>query len=327
MSKNNKKSNTIFFIRSLAFLAVVLAIFIVLELVVYQKPSVHYGWDYIYNEDEDVDILIMGSSHVQHGIDAIYLNENLDKSTVLLTSKSQSIIQSYYNLVEVLKYKDPQLVVIESYSIIYPALEWMIDTQKEGLILTNLDNMKPSLSKYMSAYATLGFEGYSVFQIFRRTSRNEKLITAIKNPADTFNQVFNPIKWIMETTYGYYLSEPGEDISIDKYRDGLDTKIDLNFELPINNMIYLEKIITLCQKHDIELELIKVPVIKNAYYMSGNVALQKYLSDNDHDIAAINLMDEKHGIDLVASDFSDNNHLSRTGATKVAIWLTKRWQE
>lgn len=70
---------------------------------------------YAYTEDNPVDILILGTSHSQCGINTLKLSKSLDASVYNLAMPAQGIGQTYYTLKDALKHCKPKIAVIGLY--------------------------------------------------------------------------------------------------------------------------------------------------------------------------------------------------------------------
>ncbi len=322
MQNNDKKSRVI--IRAIAFVIVFFLIFSFIEAFTYDHTKAFDGWAYIY--DTDIDVLIMGSSQAA-SFDAAYISEQTDTNTVILSSGAQSIKQVYFNLKEALKYQSPDLVIVEEFSIIEDTLLWMKEEGLYGLALANLDGMKMSPLKLQAAFSTLSFDGYGVFHTMRESGKTERFIFAAKHLKLQLQRLFYPKERILQPLKGTILHNPDTFATLEQYEDSLAREIDESFILPSENVVYMEKVIKLCIENNVELELIKTPMIKNASSISGHYAIEKFLDNNNYNINAYNLMDKKYNLDCTFEDFSDINHVSESGMRKISDWLASHINE
>ncbi len=317
MFGSDKKTYVI--IRAVAFVMVFIAIFAFLEALTYDHDKVYDGWKYVY--DGDIDILIMGSSHVHTGFNAEYITEETGKSTVILSSGAQNIKQLYFNLVETLKYQKPEVIVVEEFSIIEDTIAWMKETDAIGLALSNLDGMKMSPLKLKAAFSTLGFDGYGVFQIMRESGKTERFIFALKHIKLAVKRMFTPKEKPFSETRGTEPSVTVENNLSERYNESLVHNIDKSFMLTNQNIKYMDKVIELCKENNIKLEFIKTPLIKNQSSISGHYAIEKHLEEQGYDINAYNLMDKKYNLGMELTDYADINHVSESGMKKVSDWF------
>lgn len=317
MINSDKKNKVIF--RTICFIMVFVVLFAYIEAISYDGKGIYPGWAYVY--EDEIDVLIMGSSQAHSSFDAAYLTQQLNKSTVVLASGSQDIKQTYFNLLEVLKYQKPDIVFIESHSVIDDTLSWMMKNNNHGLILINLDGMKMSLTKLRSAFSTMGFEGYGVFQIMRNAGKTQRLISALSNIGKRTRNIFYPRNYVLNQARGYALFDATQDFGEKKWNDNLVPVIDYDFVLPKENVKYMEKIIRLCDKNDIDLEFVKVPQVKKSEMTSGHLAMIRLIEEKNYDVNAYNLMDPTVGLDFEMDDFGDINHLNAKGSKKTSDWL------
>ena len=76
-------------------------------------------WDafYDFTEDNQVDVLLLGNSHLYTGINPKNLSNILGVNSFILASPGTHIGDSYYSLKEALKSCNPKVVVIETFGI------------------------------------------------------------------------------------------------------------------------------------------------------------------------------------------------------------------
>ena len=313
--------NTKVLIRAIVFVILFVLLFAFLEAFTYDYSTAYDGWAYVYTDD--IDILIMGSSEAHASFDAPYITEQTGKSTVILSSGAQSAKQIYFNLIEVLKYQKPELIIVEEFSVVEDTLSWMRENNLYGLALANLDGMKMSPLKLRAAFSTLGFEGYGVFHIMREAGKTERFIYSVQHMRSRLTHLFDPERKELSPTRGTVLTIPESTATVTQYEESLTREIDKSYEIPKENIIYMDKIIELCSENGIELEFIKTPLIKNASSISGHYAIQKHLEEMGYDIKTYNLMDTSLGGDYLYEDFADLNHVSASGMQKVSDWFVK----
>ena len=103
-------------------------------------------WTNFYAQEKDsVDILILGNSHANAGIDQDVIRAKLNANVVTLATRGQNIYQSYYCALEAYKYQTPEVLIIENF-LFY-----------ERLTMEAFVNQDPTINDYMKRYLT--FEG------------------------------------------------------------------------------------------------------------------------------------------------------------------------
>ena len=289
-------------------------IFAFLEALTYDHHKEYNGWAYVYQTD--IDVLIMGSSQADASFDAKYISEETGKNVVILSSGAQSAKQLYFNLIEVLKYQKPELIMVEEFSIIEDTLSWMDENGLYGLALLNLDGMKMSPLKLRAAFSAVGFDGYGVFHIMREAGKTERFLFALKHLKLQIKRIFKPEEKWLSPYKGTIYHTPETLATEEEYLESVSRTPEEGFELPRENVRYMDKIIALCKKNGIEVELVKTPLIKNASSLSGHEAIVGHLKETNSDVKAFNLMDEESGLTFQFEDFTDVNHVSASECLK-----------
>jgi hypothetical protein len=110
------KTKKIFFKAFLLLLLGVLTMMFFNFLILKENPSIS-TWDAFYDQEENtVDILFIGNSHIGNGLDLNIINAKTKSKTNTLYGYGQTLPQVYYNLKEALKYQNPKLIVLETYT-------------------------------------------------------------------------------------------------------------------------------------------------------------------------------------------------------------------
>ncbi|WP_159022153.1 hypothetical protein [Formosa sp. L2A11] len=109
-------------------------------------------WDNFYAQEKNsVDILILGNSHANAGIDQNILQAKLNSNVVSLATRGQNIYQTYYCALEAYKNQVPEVLIIENY-LFY-----------ERLTMDAFVNQDPTINDYMKRYLT--FEGKKIGEV------------------------------------------------------------------------------------------------------------------------------------------------------------------
>ncbi len=76
-------------------------------------------WDsfYKFSKKNNVDVVLIGNSHLYSGINPKNLSNTLGVNAFILASPGTNIADSYYCLEEALKVSEPKLVVVETYGL------------------------------------------------------------------------------------------------------------------------------------------------------------------------------------------------------------------
>src|SRR5690554_3479302 len=73
-------------------------------------------WNEFYNQEKNtVDILILGNSHANSGLDLDIIDAKIGGKSVSLATRGQNIYQSYYVALEAYNYQTPEILIIENF--------------------------------------------------------------------------------------------------------------------------------------------------------------------------------------------------------------------
>jgi hypothetical protein len=76
-----------------------------------------WAFFYDYSEAKDVDVIILGNSHVITGVDPFVLSSAISSTCFILGNSGTGIIDAWFQLGEALKHTRPKVVVLETYCI------------------------------------------------------------------------------------------------------------------------------------------------------------------------------------------------------------------
>ena len=272
------------------------------------------NWDYIYNTSYEIDVLFMGSSLIFTSLDPHVIDPMINKNTFNLGSSGQFIIQTYYNLIEVLKYRKIKLVVLDVNSIITNR-----EDQKIGFIYNNLSGMKFSRNKINSFLNSIDNNNNSgVLEISKMSyyKQFEYIVSLIvkekfnwKNRIKSIQEIISNNNEIQHTK-GFLGRE--SIIKLNDFYDIDNSNIEYK-KISKENLDYLEDFINLCQKYDIDIILLETPTLIN----------RKIDNQLDYYIEKYNIkyydFNNNYSLNFKREDFSDKLHLSRNGARKFSL--------
>ena len=214
--------------------------------------------------------------------------------------------KSYYLLEEMLKYEKPKVVVYNVLAMKYG------EPQKESYNRMTLDGMKWSASKIKAIKASMlpeeKFITY-VFPLLRFHSRWSEL------KEEDFKYIFN--KPIVSQS-GYLVNKGVQPV--DKVPTG---KPLADYNLPEISYTYLDKMVKLCKENDVELILMKAPLLYPYWYKEWDEQIKNYAKKNGLTyINYLNLTDEV-GIDYTKDTYDGGLHLNVYGAEKMSRYFGK----
>ena len=263
----------------------------------------------LYNHTGDAyDVVLMGSSHMNGGIDPNVLWHQYGITSYNYATGGQPIDVTYYLLKEVLKKHNNPVVVVDLYY-----LGLTDEYGEEGYIRYVLDNMKFSINKLDAILNTTPSKervNY-VFPIFKYHDRWKEL-TAID---------FN------DTPSAYYTK--GFEAGIEKYAkdDSSNSPTTGTVDLPPKMEDYLNKIIDLSKKDGFKLIFTNTPYDYNSTAETNNWVKEPAKMFNEvaaiakqNDIPFINYCDkmEEIGFDF-KTDMNNSSHVNIWGSTKVTM--------
>ena len=251
-----------------------------------------------------IDVAFMGTSHVHCGINTALLWEEYGIAGYDYSGAEQPLWMTYYYLKELLKYQNPQMIVLDLYG---PA-RFKDDYQYEW-ISENIYGMKFSLNKLEMLSASV--ESHKFFDYFPDFSSYHSRYDELND--EDFKYLFKSkeesaaFKGYTPYIKTFKMKEPA--ISTNERR-GLTEKSEK----------YLRKIIQYTQERDITLVLIVVPYLitaedKETYNQIMDIAKEEELIFIDYN-------EYYKQIDLdFSTDFNDDSHLNHLGSTKFSRYL------
>lgn len=285
MSKNNYKSTTHkkynqpapkpvvikkfpwakFFLKlSALFLAVFMVVFITdqKEYFVGDQSNNHSGrkWRAFYKfagkKSKNVDILVLGNSHASAGVEPYILSENTGSYCFILNTPGAGSVDLYYNLVEVLKYCKPKLVIVETSCLIGDGIgkEWAciqsIESKKGFWNRLSLIPYYLSSDDWVKAVSPTIRNHSFLLTDTARISFNVKNVGRDKNPPRNnfeLGRFSHGNTGMSDSIYNMFKNDPGPLKCSDCYISDQTRK-------------YVHKLYDLCNKNDIELLFFTAPM-------------------------------------------------------------------
>lgn len=282
-----------------------------------------------YESEEEIETIFLGTSHCFRAYEPKMYEELTGECAYNLGSSSQNIDTSYYLLKEALKFQDIRKVYLDIYHEFF-----FFNPDNRELVEANIisDYMKPSLNKVGFILTRSSSEHYTnSFFPFRRnwqllgdfTYLKENLAKKSQESYKNYEPVvYDDEEYVSKGFVASYATLNPEDYEWLPKSKKADLTQDASFALS-----YLEKIVELCRKEDVELIFLTAP------------SYEEYLETLDsyeaiHEFAAelakeyqvtywdFNLCSEDI-LDLGAEDFMDVDHLNASGAEKVTKCLAE----
>lgn len=279
-----------------------------------------------FYEEEHLDSVFAGSSHLGRAINAVAISESLGEETFNLGTTDQELRGSYYLIKEAIEVKGVKHVYLE---VSIAKLTEKGGNETANFILSDYIRSLPNKvglitdvfdsDHFVNAFLTLrrGFDPQKVpslgklYQTYREkrgeTYRTYKPFSPYlgKGQFNTREKLGNKAVAIYTNASSLDLVSP-EDIR----EDNLDT---------------LRDVITLCKKHGVDLTFIFCPYFE--YYLmrledyDGIVGVVKDLAaENGVDVIDLNLVRDEY-LSLALNEFQNLDHVNRVGADKVSDFI------
>lgn len=316
--------------RTFSFLCVSLLIVILLNIFKYilvddTKSYTRIMIHEMYNSEQNIDVLFVGSSHCYRSIIPSIMDNNINKYTFNLGTSSQDMDGSLALIKETLKYHDVSEIYLEMYYSIALSEAYL---EREQLTKTYIisDYMRPSLNKLEYLLEASSREHYPNSFIVAR--RNWDKIFDINYIFNLINQKsqdsYINYRWIRNENDIEYYEERGFVANISSlesmvsWNNSAWDSIETNYiSQDWENSLY--EIIDLCEKNGITLVLFTAPM--PASTIIGKTNYDEYINyvrniATQHNIKYydFNLCKDSYFSTINNEYFMDNSHLNLAGA-------------
>lgn len=279
----------------------------------------------LYNQDKNIDILFVGSSHCYRSFDTAVTDEIFQQNTFNAGSSSQTMDASYAIIKEAAKYNDIKQIYLEIYFGVASGSTYRNRNQLTSTYIIS-DYMRPSLNKMSFLLnASLPKHYINSFILPRRNWENlfdlDYIMTILENKSSVEYKDFGYELITFENEYyagkGYVASNNviNDSEMFGKYGYepiNIDKMASLDWEK------YLYKIIEFCDKNEIELTLVSAPVPDFMLAAYGNYdmyidKINNMLNDSNVKYYDFNLCKEEY-FPCDTKTFQDTDHLNCFGA-------------
>ena len=260
-------------------------------------------------EENSIDVLVLGSSHAFVNISPQILYEQEGISAYNLCASMQPTWHTYYYLKEALEYQHPKLIVMDVFRLVE-----YYDYSKESKLIKSTYGMKMSQNKLESIRAGLSQDNQSdAYIYFFEFPAYHGRYTDLTR--DDF--VFDQEK--IEDYKGFY---PVQEVT-PMERPEVDNVTECT---PIEEKTwdYFQQILELAKEEEIPVLLVNAPYILNEDDKKIFNTLEKQLQEYD-DSYQITYIDfnqkyDELGFDF-STDFADYDHLNESGVNKLNPYL------
>ena len=261
--------------------------------------------DTLYSQPRNtIDVAFMGSSHIYYNVNTALLWEKYGMAAYDYGAAEQPLWITYHYLIELCKYQDPKLIVLDLFS---PA--GFKDDYQYVFLRDNLYGMRFSLNKLQMLYASC--EPSKYFEYFPGWLDYHDRYRSLSDGDWDYLTGSSEDKASFKGYTPYTNSFPLEEPELTQSQSG---------DITVKSEIYLQRIIDYTADHDIDLFLIVAPypttdsdeLVYNRVHEIADRAGIRFNSTNyfyDH-------------MDLdFETDFNDTSHLNYDGSCKFTDYL------
>ncbi|MDD6070679.1 MAG: SGNH/GDSL hydrolase family protein [Clostridiales bacterium] len=269
----------------------------------------------LYTEEKNIDILFCGASHCQLGVDPVVMDEGFGMNTFNAGSSSQGLETTLALIKEADRYHDLKQVYVDlDYSIVMREIPNL-----ESIYIIS-DYMKPSMRKVEYLLNATSFDYYvNSFMPLHKgrgyTANPKKIIEILQKKSSRGYRDYVD----RDSSYagkGHIASRTVVEEGTLWSGEELQKR---NFIIPAEQQENLQKIIAFCERRDIQLTFVSIPVTD--FHLSQ---VQNY----DEYVAAVQELLSEYGVPYYDfnlcnpsilpldkdSYFNDDNHLNQDGA-------------
>jgi hypothetical protein len=251
--------------------------------------------------DNTIDVLVLGSSHAWVNIYSSILFEEYGMAAYVWGGSEQPMWNSYYNLIEALKSHNPQLVILEAYTVFNG------NYQDEQRIILNNFGYEPSKNTLDALRESVPAAKLTEFLIrpYQYHNRYENL--GKYDFGEHYAKIYRYYKgsgWL-ENMYKIYTAETPDMSGVTK-----------GIPLPEKAERYYRMIIELCAEKQIPLEIVAAPFVLSNDVQARFITAEQIAGEYGVPFTNFNLRYDELGLDFT-SDMADVGHLNYKGAGKL----------
>lgn len=264
----------------------------------------------IYKETKNtIDVVFVGNSEGSRGYSPIYVWDNYGITSYNFGSSFQTTQVAYYKIQEMLKYQTPQIIIFEPNSL----YENKTDEQSYRKFFDNLKNDEIKIKAVFDENIPLQNRFSYIFPLLRFHTRWNQLEE-------------NDFKFSLIEEYNS-VSYKGMPMIADvkPYLGDNDYMMNNNYgknNISEDNLIYMEKIVKLCEERDIKLILLEVPT-PNAWSLDRSKEVERLSKKYNIDFIDCNLLQKEININWLNDTYDEGFHLNIYGAEKISKYIGK----
>lgn len=285
---------------------------------------------YDFAAKKEVDVIILGNSHVITGVDPFVLSTATGSNCFILGNSGTNVLDAWFQLGEALKHTTPKLVVLETYCIneqvkptndvVTPYLQ-SFDAQKSALYkLKSMPELFHS-DNWVAAWSTTIRNHSFLLKDWARIKQNYK-------KPDKYKPTKLDLGRFARFNFGL------QDSTLQKYETFGPPVDGNNYVLSDHSKKYLKKVMDLCAEKNIPVLFLTVPMYQKhvtnyeTWRTKLNEELSQYSNTKWLDLQ-LNYDATLYTPDKFENTYAANQHLTNLGmavtAFKLAAFLEKEY--
>lgn len=252
-------------------------------------------------EDNLMDVIFVGSSHVYCGINPSYLWDEYGISAFDMAVGGQDRASSYHSLKEVLKTQSPQVVCVDLYGLLFESHDVLGNVYRNMLSMETSANSIELVKSYVDDEEQMDY--ILRWPIVHTRYRELTEYDFIQYEPSVYGRGYNPNYEMGLSYYPQGAVECTESIVLsDSHKEWLDSLIQLSEEEGFKLIMFLAPMY---------LDASQQKILNGAY---------EYLSEYGIDTLDFNILSSEIGLDY-NTDFCDATHLNRFGSDKLTAYF------
>lgn len=260
------------------------------------------AYSFLVEPENSIEIACIGNSDLYSAFVPMRLYEQYGYTSTVISTPHQTTLRSYSFLKELLECQSPKVVIIETDMLYENAPK--IKTNRNSQINDN----RYKLEYFFSCFGKNEVEEFveNHFRIF--TFHDEWKNLSFKNyfKQDDFVTI----------DHGYNFNN---SIKPGRVNDNM-AKTDDAEEIPTENLVYMEKIISLLNEKEISILFVQVPS-QNSWNYSRHNAVSALAASHKIEFIDLNLKWDEIDFDINVDYRDGGDHLNFYGATKTTLYL------
>ncbi len=295
-----------FCIKTFSIILPIVILGIILEFALRNIPNDYaYKKTYLDQHSDQIETLILGSSHVYHGLNPAYFD-------------SKAFNAAYYSQTLDFDYE-----IFKKYEDNMPQLKTVIVTISYFSLFSSLSEGGESWrAKNYAIYCDIGSPG-----VFEKT---EVLGQRFAINMERFAKFYLKRESLITTSeLGWgtaYKSEDAKDLDVTGKNAAIRHTEKIRPEIVKANESLLDSLITFCESRNINVILITLPAYKsyrdnmNKEQQTTTLTVANNIAARHHNCVYINMLEDPS---FTTKDFYDGDHLNEIGAKKFSLMVSK----